>query len=644
MNPVKDQSCSCGSGEKFAQCCAQGGYKRLLSGGLRSNADRTSVRYALEESVAPEEMTLLLSLSDSGRYVELESAARILIKQYPYAGPIWKQLGSALKAQGKDALLALKKAAELLPNDAESNSNLAIAWQEIGQLEAALASCRRTLLIRPDYAQAHVNLGNILREMRQLDAAAASCRRALEIEPDSVRAHHCLGVVLGDQGRVAEAEASCRRALELDPRLTAAILFMAELQLDKGLFAEAEALFRRAIAIEPESPEAWAGIAAVRKMTNGDVAWFVAAQRIVERALPPQSEARLRFAIGKYCDDVGDYEHAFAHYRRANELGKMIGNDYNRQRQTLAVDVLARIYGRDWIEREQVDGHPSARPVFIVGMPCSGVSLVEKILVSHPAVHGAGELEFWKNAAALHGPSVLSRKIGEGVLDKLASDYLRLLAGFSSDAARVVDTMPDNFLHLGLIHAAFPNARIVHVQRNPIDTCLAIYFQQFNRSRAYANDLEDLAHFYTEYYRAMEHWRATLPEHAILHVPYENLGANPEEWCGKILDFVALPWDAIGAWKAPLRSSKVPAHCWCNYEKFVSPLQRLTDLGGSAAYARNRGNASEYADTEPKQLLGNILRRAQVSLRIDEPGDTSPLCETLEFHARRVAESILTIG
>jgi tetratricopeptide (TPR) repeat protein len=585
----------------------------------------------------------------------LEVQARNLIQQFPYAGFGWKVLGVALKSQGKDALIALKKAAELLPNDAETHCNLALALQDLGQLDAAVASCRRALLIRPDSAEAHNNLSNALRELRQLEAAEASCRRALEIKPNLAEAQHSLGVVLRNQGRTAEAEASGRRALEIDPNLHGAVTFMAELRADNGHFAEAEALFRRAIAIKPNSPEAWAGIAGVRKMRTEDGDWLRSAQGLVECALPPRAEARLRYAIGKYYDDVNDFDDAFVNYQRANELGKLYGSEYNRRQQSFAIDVLTRICDSDWIKREQHHSVASSRPVFIVGMPRSGTSLAEQILASHPAVFGAGELGFWKRASAVHAPSIMDRQLGTGVLSKLARDYLKILQDLSTDAARVVDKMPDNFLHLGLIHATFPNARIIHMQRNPIDTCLSIYFQHFNTSHAYANDLDDLAHYYTEYFRMMEHWRATLPVDAILHVPYEGLVDDHEGWGRKMLEFIDLPWDArcidfhrcertvrtASNWQVRQKINKSSVLRWRNYEKFVEPLQKLM-------YLDRPGELEKYLQQEREsgaasQLLGNILRRAEQSLRFDESNANSPSFDSAGFQARRAAELAMAV-
>lgn len=655
MNPGRNDPCPCESGKKFKKCCGQDVVRPVFGRASHKHANEKISSVSDEEFLDTEEMNRLVALYNAGQFVELEDQARELTRQYPLAGFVWKVLGVALKSQGKEALLPLKKATDLMPNDVESHCNLALALQDLGQLDAAVASCKRALLIRPDHVPALNNLSNALRELRQLDAAATSARRAIVVDPGYVAAHHSLGVVLRNQNNNTAAEVSCQRALDIDPNFTRAITFMAELQADKGNFAAAETLFRRAISIQPESPDGWAGIAGIRKMTSADGDWLTAALSIVGQALPPRDEARLRFAIGKYYDDVREFDHAFAHYERANELGKLYGIEYNRPQQVLAVDVIARIYSREWIAREQQYGDQSDRPVFIIGMPRTGTSLAEQILASHPLVFGAGELSFWTNAVAAHAPSTLTRRIDEGALKKLATDYLAQLRGISASALRVVNKMPGNFLHLGLIHAAFPNARIIHMQRNPIDTCLSIYFQHFNTSHAYSNDLDDLAHYYGEYSRVMAHWQATLPEDAILHVPYEGLVGDQEGWSRKMLEFIDLPWDArcidfhqcvrtvstASNWQVRQKINKGSVLRWRNYEKFVDPLRKLMGADDELALLHHQLDENDSAETLHR--LGGILRRAEQLLRVEESAEDSSSFEPAGFQARQAAELALAV-
>jgi tetratricopeptide (TPR) repeat protein len=499
-------------------------------------------------------------------------------------GNAWRDLG-----QLQDALSCYQRALVLSPDFPEAHHNLGNALRGLGRLDESIASYRRALGLRPAFAEAHNNLGNALLDLGQLEEAEASYRRAVAIKPDFADAHSNLGIALRMRGLAEEAEVSCRRALDINPRLAAALPVLAELHADRGQFAEAEQLLQRAIAIDPLSPEGWAGIARLKKMTSDDAGWLAQAQRIAAQRLLPRQELLLRYAIGKYFDDVGDFDQAFVNYRRANELSQQCRSRHSRAQLTQAADRIISGYRRDWVLRPRSGASTSARPVLVVGMPRSGTTLVEQIIASHPMAFGAGELPFWSAAAATVQAPALHADAGDRIIGKLADDYLRVLAELSAPAARVVDKMPANFLWLGLIHAALPSARIIHLQRNPLDTCLSIYFQHFESAYSYANDLGDLAHAYTEYRRVMAHWRAILPAGAMLEVPYEALVADQETWTRRMLEFIGLPWDArcidfhqtirpvmtTSRWQVRQKISSASVERWRHYEKFIGPLLEL---------------------------------------------------------------------
>jgi tetratricopeptide (TPR) repeat protein len=535
------------------------------------------------------------ALLDIGQPDGAAASCRRAVDLKPHYAEAHDNLGSALLGLGRpdDALASYRRAIAIEPQFAEAHSNLGNALLELGRFDEAVASYRRALAINPNFAEAHNNLGNGLRALGRLVEAVASYRRALAINPNFAEAHCNLGIAQRLQGCTAEAQASCRRALEINPQSATTFAVLAESSADRGEFAEAENSLRRAIAIEPESPEAWAGLARLRKMTRGDAAWLAQAQQIAGTALPPRREISLRYALGKYFDDIEDFEQAFYHFRRANELTKLRRVPYDRQPLAQAVDLTIQLYDRHWLNRPRIGTPDSERPVFIVGMLRAGTTLAEQILASHPAVFGAGELTFWSTASAGFGSPAQSAQPSEHVLGALAGDYLRILQEQSADALRVVDKMPTNFPFLGLIHAALPNARIIHMRRNPLDTCLSIYLQHFETTVSYANDLEDLAHYYAEYLRIMNHWRATLPLGAILDVPYEELVDDPEGWSRKMLEFIGLPWDprcldfhqtrrtviTASKWQVRQKISKASVGRWRNYEKFLDPLLHLQEMG-----------------------------------------------------------------
>ena len=299
-------------------------------------------------------------------------------------------------------------------------------------------------------------------------------------------------------------------------------------------------------------------------------------------------EAELRFAIGKYCDDVKDFAQAFQNFKRGNELLKTAAEDYDRKGRSQFIDELIRVYSRESISNIGAAGSSSAKPVFVVGMPRSGTSLAEQIIASHPAAHGAGELDFWV-AQIANGSGPAQGILGEPSRPKVAAEYLRILESFSATASRVIDKAPVNSDFLGLIYAVFPNARVIYMQRDPIDTCLSCYFQQFLMGMNFTMDLSDLVHYYREHQRIMAHWRTVLPPGFILDVPYEELVADQETWSGKMLDFIGLEWDArvlefhthkrqvttASAWQVRQKIYRSSVARWQNYEKFIGPLKAL---------------------------------------------------------------------
>jgi tetratricopeptide (TPR) repeat protein len=578
------------------------------------------------------------ALREAGKLDEAVASCRRALEIRPDFAEAHNNLGSALYALGKfaDAAASHREALQLKSDYPEAYSNLGNALRDLGQFEDAVDSFDRALQSEPDNPEVYNNLGNTLRDLGRLQDAAACFDRALQIEPESADTQHDLGTLLVDlgrfeaaearyrealrikpdfamahsnlsialrlQGRSVEAEASCRRALEIDPNLSEAWVCLGELCADEARFSEAEDLFKRASAIKPNS-RAWAGMARLRKMTPGDTAWLAEAQRLIEEGLLPPREANLRYAMGKYFDDVKDFEQAFSNFQRANELKKQHRAPYDRQRRTRIVDRIIQSDDRAWIGQTQIGASASQRPVFIVGMPRSGTTLAEQILASHPAVCGAGEQTFWAMASATHESSVLSDAAGGNIVRELGHEYLRFLEQLNAEALRVVDKMPNNYPYLGWIHAALPNARIIHMRRNPIDTCLSNYFQDFHAVHAYADDLDDLAHHYREYLRLMEHWRSTLPRETMLEVPYEALVADQEAWSRRMVQFIGLPWDprcldfhenrravyTASRWQVRQKISASSVERWRNYEKFVGPLLKLLEL------ARTYDDAMETA-------------------------------------------------
>jgi tetratricopeptide (TPR) repeat protein len=551
----------------------------------------------LNPTMSDAQIALAGALLDSGELDQALAAYECALEMRPDLAELHNKLGNLQMQIGHPgrAERSYRKAIELAPGQPAVYGNLGNALRDLGRLDEAVTYFQRALELQPALPVVYNNLGNALLDLTRLTEAESSYRQALALRPDYATAHVGLGMTLRKLGRSDEAEASCRRAVQLAPDNAEALTFMADFLADRGDFASAERLFRQAISINPELPVAWAGIPQFRKMGSADADWLAAALRLIGKELPVRHEINLRFSVGKYCDDVQDYEQAFANFRRANDLVRQYGLKYDRQRLSQLIDRKIAFYDPIWLDRERSGTSTSQLPVFVIGMPRSGTTLIEQILASHPAGFGAGELSYWNSAAANYEPQVFGGNANPGAPSTYGESYLKVLQRLAPDASRVLDKMPANFMNLGLMHAALPEARIIHVQRNPLDTCLSIYFQNISTALPYANDLEDLAHYYAEYLRMIAHWRAVLPADRLLEIRYEALIDEPEVWSRRLVEFIGLPWDprclefhtlsrsvtTASKWQVRQKINKSSVNRWRNYEQHIGPLRALVNVRSS---------------------------------------------------------------
>lgn len=491
------------------------------------------------------------------------------------------------------ALSCFREAVGLKPSDARLHANLGHVLHCLGRHPSAIASCQRAIELDPRLPEAYLHLGNALLAINEMHAAEAAYRAGLEVAPEHARLHTAHAIAERAIGRIDEAAASAQRARTLRPDSAETVALLGSMAIDQGRFEEAEALLKEALALSPELPEALISLTAVRKMTAADTAWRDAAKRVLSRSLPVTYALGLHHALGKYYDDVGELEAAFDHHRRGHELARRSRPPYDRAATSARVSRTLAMFDRAALDTlrqgESSERIASERAVFVFGMPRSGTTLAEQILASHPEVHGAGEVLFWQFAADAELASPAPQR-AELIAD-LGRRYLASFADLS--ARRVIDKLPSNFKNVGLIRAALPGARFIHLERDPLDTCLSIYFQGFSAAHAYATDLTDLAHYYREYRRLMTHWRATLPPDALLEVRYEALVEEPETWSRRMIEHIGLSWDprcldfhrtarpvlTASNWQVRQPIGKASIGRWRRYERFLAPLREALGDG-----------------------------------------------------------------
>jgi tetratricopeptide (TPR) repeat protein len=375
-------------------------------------------------------------------------------------------------------------------------------------------------------------------------------RQILDSDPDQPDAVHLLGLVRMEQEQDEEAVVLMERALQLFPQAPHFHHNIAGLYRRMGRLADAETEFRAAIELKPDYGEAYQGLAEMVKFGPGDPLLGQINDQLTLTDLEDNLRSYFHFAAGKILDDTGAYPDAFQHFALGNQL---TGRHFDSQQFRKLVKDLIYIYSRSWIERQSQAGLDTEVPVFIVGMPRSGTTLLEQILASHSSVFGAGELNDMKVIAALtqkyssfqtsYPNSLPGLKIGD--YRRLGEEYLKRISQLPGDAsvARIIDKHPLNFQFVGLIFTMFPRARVIHTVRNPLDTCLSCFFQNFTKGQDYSFDLKSLAFFYNDYRRLMEHWETVYPGR-ILSVRYEDVIDDQGQETRRMLDYLGLNFEA----------------------------------------------------------------------------------------------------
>jgi tetratricopeptide (TPR) repeat protein len=488
-----------------------------------------------------------------------------------------------------DALRIFQEAVDRNPGHPEALNGLGAALCKLGRYIESEQQFRQALSIAPDHPEANCNLGNVLRWLGNIEESEVWLRRALKSKPNYTDARVNLGLTLALLGRTRDAKPRFEKVLKAAPRHSGALFGLAQVAKIEGRFEEAEALLRQVLEDNPRMAGAWALIPTLRRMTVADGDWLRTATELAASGVTPIEEADLRFAVGKYFDDIGEFDKAFKSFEAANALLKSFAIKYDRQGRDRFVETVAHTYTKTLISTVGDGASPSVKPVFVLGMPRSGTSLTEQILASHPKIKGAGELDFWNTVTRKRLAEVSSGLLDLHTRQNLAEEYLKVLEKQAGDALRVIDKTTANSDSIGIIHSVFPNARFIYMERDPIDTCLSCYFQHFVAAVSFSMDLSDLAHYYKGHRQLARHWQSVLPPDRILVVRYEDLVQDQEKWTRRMLDFLELEWDhrclsfheierpvaTASTWQVRQKLYTDSLGRWQAYKKFIGPLKSL---------------------------------------------------------------------
>lgn len=484
-------------------------------------------------------------LYESQRYEDAEALYHQLLKRDAVCREALEGLlAISLQTRRPDAAQQyLQQLVKAYPKEAGYCDQLAQVLERRGELQAAITCYRRLHSQCPASAVSRYNLARLLKLAGHYEQALAEYYMALELgitQPEEVYAN--LSVIFSDLHRDDEALAALQQALTLKPGYMPAMYNLALLHEERGNWLDAHDLLQAILVRDPSRYDALVRLANGHTINDPADPIVKKLGRALRRGtINELTRENLHYALGKAYDDCGEYGEAFEQYVQGNQFSRQRVRSYNRDEQETFTNELMATFSSDWLGG--IKPVSDAAPVFICGMFRSGSTLVEQILAAHSGVTAGGEINYFDLQAQTvlqPFPSSLDA-IEPAILKRIGTAYLEYLSQTFPGSQRVTNKRPANFLYLGMINALFPNARIINTVRDPLDNCLAVFFQQLENQQTYANDILDTGHYYLEYCRLMDYWQQMFAEQ-IIDVRYEHLVNNPKTEIETVLNFLELDW------------------------------------------------------------------------------------------------------
>ncbi len=553
-------------------------------------------------SITPEQAMLYAEQQqDQGDFAGAERTYRQLINASPNFHPAYHSLGLLAFSVGKPTL-AVELVAHAIALDNTItlyHSNLCEMLRQQGRLDEAIAAGNNAIGLDPKNHGAMYNLGLTYVDAQQWDDAIKYYQSAIQLKPDHGLACNNLGSALENKGKIDEALEYYKKAIRINPQHSEAQNNLGAIYSERGMLDEARNCFSLSIQSRPDFIEPYQNISSLKTFTIDDpqLDGLRKLQGQIEN-FPLDSQTRYYFSLGKALEDISEYDNAFKAYSRGNQLQFMQVN-VNESVADNIIDRVQALFPRTLFENWEDPGCMDETPVFIVGMPRSGTTLIEQTLASNQDIYGAGELK------DLHEVIISSRPgiIEDQLLDQcepglpgfdfpgMAGEYLQRIRDIDSTAKCITDKMPANFFYIGFIHLMFPKAKIIHSMRDPMNSCFSCYSRLFNETMEFAYNLQTLGNYYRRYMKIMQHWHSVLPSGTILDVNYEDVVADHESQARRMIEYVGLPWDddclefyknkrlvktaSVAQVRKPIYKSSLAR--WQHFEKHLGELRNIVE-------------------------------------------------------------------
>jgi len=512
-----------------------------------------------------------------------------LNKKYPNEPLLFNLIGACYKGLGhlEGAAKMFQAAVAIKPSYAEAHFNLGAILKELGQNTSAVESYKKAIAITPNYPDAHNNLGTALHDLGQLEAAIESLKWAVAYKYDFAEAHNNLGNVLNEYGSVEAAIKCFEKAIAVKPDYAKAYFNLAIAHKDLGNKEAYLNSIEKTVSIKPEWGDAHLHLSRVKNYKKNDPQLAVMHSFLSSNSLSVIDRIGFNFALAHAYEKLENYDEQFKFLNEANRLRKEETKYFIDKDQQLFSRIKDSFKFPPSAVKKSSCKSTSIRPIFILGMPRSGTSLVHQIIDSHHEVHGAGELNKLNKCVIpllKEFDNVDKKMLSESDLISIREQYLDVLSSLNVSQNIIIDKMPLNFRYVGFILTAFPEAKILHMNRNPMATCWSIYKYYFN-GNSYSYNQNDLAEYYQLYKDLMGFWSKLFPN-KIYDVCYEDLTTNQEVETRKLLKYCELEWDenclnfhtnktAVKTTSAIQVRQKIyqgSSEVWKKYEAYLQPL------------------------------------------------------------------------
>jgi tetratricopeptide (TPR) repeat protein len=486
----------------------------------------------------------------NGSFHEAEKQYRTILNKNPDNHKVLLAMTLAALQQNKltEAIQCMQKAVKIAPEIALYHRNLGELLRRVGQWDAAIESHKIAINLEPHSAENHFLLGLAYNDNRQYELAIQHYHFSLSCDQNHGLAWNNLGASLESIGDKPNAKIAYTTAIALNPKHAEAQNNLGAIYSEEGRLDEARSHFTAAILAKPELIDAHYNLSLIKTYTYDDP-HLNFLEAIMQKMDYYSIHTRIRyyFALGKALDDTKQYARAFKAYAEGNRL-HYLHQPWDKTKLYEIVEQMFKIFTQPFLKKNEMTHDPRC-PIFIVGMPRAGTTLIEQILSSHKSIYGAGELSNLDDIiqGACHEANLPFNtwvsQLTDQEFTQLGKKYLERTWKLAPDKHFIIDKMPSNCFYIGMIYRMLPKAKIIHAIRDPMDSCFSCFTYLFKNSMSFAYDLTALGNYYLLYAQAMQHWYTVLPQTTIFNVPYEQMVENYETLSKQLLDYIGLPWD-----------------------------------------------------------------------------------------------------